>query len=227
MGYLYVGERGELWPRPAPVRIRGLTLLGCPLPPADPLRRLDRGARALGRKGCGRVLLQRELRGPQAEAALRRRGLAPIDPLPLCRAKGGSLALALVEQLPPRRRRVALRGERGETAWAAAAELCPRVGTLLLDFDAGEEALARRLRAVYGAAALHLGQGPAPQVSVEFSPRPGARAGTVLRLWGEPGLAGLTLTAGGEETDLPLLALLWETGRVEPDDIAVDRGVWP
>ena len=118
-----------------------------------------------------------------------------------------------------RRRCVALRGENAGDAWAAAAALCPQVGNLLLDFERGEEGLARRLREVYGAAALHLDQGPKPQASVEFSPRD-KEVGKTLRLWGKPGLAGVEITAGGVD-DLPLLALLWETGRLSLENITV------
>ena len=50
--------------------------------------------------------------------------------------------------------------------------------------------------------------------------------GRVIRLWGEPELAGLTLTLPEAELPpeldpLPLLELLWETGRVGQKEIAV------
>lgn len=224
VGYLYERRSRRSWERfrrhlPAPMRLQGLHLLGVGVPPRGGLRSLDRGAKALRKKGCARVLTAPELECPELPEILRRRGLVPVDPLPLCRAKAPELALALVEELPLRRRCVALRGENAQAAWPAAAALCPQVGMLLLDFDRGEEELARRLRAVYGAAALDLCQGPPPQVSVEFAPR-GEAAGTPLRLWGTPELAGCKLTRAGEE-HLPLLELLWETGRLRLEDIVV------
>lgn len=227
VGYLYRAEGRRLLLRTAPVRLHGLPLLGAALPEGEGLRRLDRCARALRRAGCRRVLTESGLAGPELPELLARRDLAPVDPLPLCRAKAPELVLALVERLPFRRRRVALRGENAQAAWSLASALCPQIGTLLLDFDRGEEELACRLRAVYGAAALTLDQGPEPQVSVELSRREGS-AGTTLRLWGEPDLAGLELTAGedpeGPLDGLPLLELLWETGRLDLGGITVRRG---
>lgn len=227
VGYLYPlpeeRRRGRLWgwgrPHVEPVFLHTLPLLGAGLPPGELSRQLDRGVKILQKKGCVRVLTAPGLDCRSLPEILRRNELAPIDPLPLCRAKAPQLALALVERLPLRRRCVALRGENGRDAWPAAAALCPQVGMLLLDFDRGEEELARRLRAVYGAAALDLCQGPPPQVSVEFAPR-GEAAGTPLRLWGTPELAGCKLTGAGEE-HLPLLELLWETGRLRLEDIVV------
>lgn len=219
VGYLYELPEGRkgLWsggrPQVEPVCVHGLRLLGAGLPPGSGLRQFDRGARALRKRGCGRVLTAPELRSPERKDILGRRGLVPIDPLPLCRAKAAALALALVEELPLRHRWVALRGENAQTAWPAASALCPQVGMLLLDFDWGEEELAQRLRTVYGAAALDLRQGPPPQVSVEFAPR-SPEAGRALRLWGAPNLAGCALSSGGVD-DPPLLTLLWETGRLE------------
>lgn len=226
VGYLYPlrsERRNWLWawkrPRVEPVKLHGLTLLGAGLPPGELSRQLDRGAKALRKKGCARALTAPELDCSELPDILRRNGLTPIDPLPLCRTKAPELALTLVERLPLRRRCVALRGGDAHTAWPAAAALCPQVGVLLLDFDRGEEELSRRLREVYGAAALHLRQGSLPQVSVEFAPR-GEAAGAPLRLWGTPELAGCRLTAG-EVDDLSLLELLWETGRLRLEDIVV------
>lgn len=222
VGYLYPAQERRLWVKAEPVTLRGLSLLGAALPEGKLPRQLERGAKVLKRRGCTRVLVDSALDCSELPEILGARGLASVDELPLCRAKAPQLALALVEALPLRRRCVALRGKSAGDAWPTAATLCPYVGTLLLDFQWGEEALARRLRANYGAAALHLGQGPAPQASVEFSPC-GEAEGKPLRLWGEPELAGLKLTAGGEES-LPLLELLWETGRLGLENVEVQWG---
>lgn len=201
-----------------------LPILEVSLPSKYSSRRLERMGGRLYRKGLRRFLT--------GEPTLNVGPLAPVDPLPLCRAKGGALALALLSDLPLRQRRVALRGEAASPeAWRIAEELCPRVGTLLLDFDRGEETLAGWLREKFGAAALRLGQGPAPQAAVELAPRPVPIPRT-LRLWGKPDLLGLALLP--EEPlppglpALPFLELLWETGRVEPDRIRVEwSSEWP
>ena len=142
------------------------------------------------------------------------------------------LALFLLRDIPLRERRAALRGQTaGPEAWTLADTLCPRVGQLFLDFERGEEELGRYLRAAYGAVALHLGQSLAPQVSVELTPMPALDVPT-LRLWGKPDLRGLTLAPLGELPPglplLPFLTLLWETGRVGPEELAVAAQTdWP
>ncbi len=213
-----------LWrPRVRTVPVRGLSLLVVDLPPGRPDRRAVQGGKLLRRRGVRRAVL---CPGLGEEDRLRALGLEPVDPLPLCRAAGAKLALALLEPIPVRLRRAALRGDRaGPEALGLARELCPRVGALELDFCRGEEELRAHLRALYGAACLHLGQGPSPQVSVELSPCP-APAGRALRLWGRPELRGLTLS-GPERVPpglepLPFLELLWETGRLELSELRAE-----
>lgn len=224
VAYFYRSGEKTLRPRYKVTYPMALPVLEVSLPPKYSPRRLERMGGRLYRKGLRRFLA--------GEPTLSVGPLAPVDPLPLCRAKGGALALALLSGLPPRQRRVALRGEAaGAEAWRVAEELCPQVGTLLLDFDRGEEALADWLREKFGAAVLRLGQGPAPQAAVELDPRPAPMPRT-LRLWGTPDLLGLALLP--EEPlpsgfpALPFLELLWETGRVEPDRIRVEwSSEWP
>lgn len=199
----------------------GLPILRVGLPSRySSLHRLERVGRRLYRRGVRRFLAE--------DPSLTAGPLAPISPLPLCRAMGGPLALELLSGLPLRDRRVALRGETaGPEAWRIAEALCPRVGLLLLDFDRGEETLACRLREEFGAAVLSLGQDRAPQMAVELAPRPAPLPRT-LKLWGEPDLLGLALLPEGPLPpgfpELPFLELLWETGRVELDRIRVE---WP
>lgn len=207
------------WPHYEAAAPGGIPVLKAVLPPQYSSRRLERLGGRLYRKGIRRFLA--------ADPALPVGPLDPVSPLPLYRAKGGELALELVSFLPVRERRVALRGETaGPEAWRIAEELCPRVGELLLDFDRGEESLGRRLREKFGAVTVPLGRGHEPQAAVELSPRPDPLPRT-LRLWGESDLLGLTLLP--EEPlpsgfpQLPLLELLWETGRVELDRIRVVR----
>jgi len=225
VAFFYPSEERIFRPRCEPAAPLGLPVLKVTLPRSYSSRRLERLAGRLYRKGLRRCLTDDPdlVRGP----------LVPISPLPLLRAKGAGFALALLPGTPLRQRRVALRGEAaGPGAWRLAGELCPRVGALLLDFDRGEESLARHLRERFGAPPLHLGHGPAPQVSVELAPRPGPVAYHTLRLWGEPELLGLTLWTEEplppELPRLPFLELLWETGRVDPAGIRVVRAAeWP
>lgn len=225
VAWLRSGEERRLFPRLALTAVQTLPLLAVDVPPGRPERRLAQVGRALRRRGVRRVLVSPELESPEGMKCLAAYGLQAVDPLPLCRAKGGELALACLEGVPCRDRRVALRGERADgTAWALAEALCPHVGLLLLDFQQGEEALARRLRALYGAPVLQCAQAPPPQAAVELSPCRSLPART-LRLWGKPDLAGLTLAGEvpvpPEMPPLPFLQLLWETGRVELKDLWV------
>ncbi len=218
-------ERYRLLPRVKVVAVETLPLLAAEVPPGKLERRMAQVGRALGRRGVRRVLVSPELAGPEGISGLEAYGLQEVDPLPLCRAKGGELALACLEGVPCRERRVVLRGERADgTAWTLAEKLCPHVGLLLLDFQQGEEALSRHLRALYGAPVLRPEQAPPPQAAVELSPCRALPVRT-LRLWGKPELAGLTLTGGEgahpEIPRLPFLQLLWETGRVELKDLWV------
>lgn len=223
VGWLDRAEKWRPWPRLTAAGPLGFPLLKAALPPGRPERRLRQGARALRRRGVSRVLAAPGL----ADAELLEGwGLRLVEPLALYRAMGGQMALFLLEDMPLRERRVALRGEEADVwAWTLAQTLCPQVGTLFLDFDRGEEELGARLRARYGAAPIHLERGPEPQVTLELSPRPTA-LGKTLRLWGEPELEGLTVTLPGAALpqglpELPFLELLWETGRVKVGELAV------
>lgn len=208
--YVYRGERRFFRPSYTLGAPGGLPVLEAALPQKYSPQRLGRLSRRLWKKGLRRFLAGEgiDLPGP----------LVPVDPLPLCRAKGGELALELLSQIPLRERRVALRGEEADrSAWAIAETLCPSVGALLLEFDRGQEALERRLRSHFGAAPLPLGRGVPPQLAVELSPCPPGEFPS-LRLWGEVDLLGLTLRPEGPLPaglpPLPFLELLWETGRV-------------
>lgn len=225
VGWLRETEGWRLVPQATNTRIAGLTLLEVALPPGERTWRLRQGAKALRRRNVRRVLVSPELSDREI---LERWGISPIASLSLCRAMGARLALKLLEDVPLWERRVALRGENaGAESWALARELCPRVGLLLLEFDRGEEMLSRRLREECGAAALHLGTGPPPLLSLELSPR-AELAGERLKLWGEPDLLGLSLELPGlelpeEVPKLPFFELLWETGRLKTGELTVNR----
>lgn len=224
VAYFYRNEMHSFWPKYHVLSPNGLPVLGVALPPKFSSRRLEGLSRRLYRKGLRRFLTGVPATVPPP--------LIPVDPLPLCRRMGARLALELLSCLSPRERCVALRGEQaGPEAWAMAEELCPQVGALLLEFERGEEVLARHLRSRYGAAPLHLGQGPDPRLAVEMSPCPPGKFQT-LRLWGRPELQGLTLCPEWplppELPRLPFLELLWETGRIRPEELqVVQEGEWP
>lgn len=224
VAYFYQDDGRWLFPRYETVHPWGVPVLKVGLPLRLSVRRRRRLAQRLYDRGLRRFL-PGERMGDMSP-------LSAVDPLPLCRAKGAELVLALLPGVGARERRVALRGEKADAvAWALGAALCPQVGALLLDFDRGEEELARQLRDRYGAAPLHLGQGPEPMAALELSPRPTPLPKT-LALWGELELGGYSLTIEeplpAEFAPLPFLELLWETGRVGLEQITVTRGAeWP
>lgn len=224
VGWLHWSNRGGWRPKVSQTRLMGLPLLEAALPQGGQERRLAQGAKALRRRGIRRVLLSPGIEGAQI---LDHFGLQGIDPLPLYRAKGAELALTLVRQVPLRERRVALRGTAADAlAWQIAERLSQKAGTVLLDFQRGEEALAEHLLARYGAVPLHLGLGLSPQVSIELE-QCGTPVGRPLRLWGTPELHGLELAAEGEfppeVNEAALLTLLWETGRRSLEEIWIRR----
>lgn len=211
VAYFCRGEEDRFLPRYEAAAFMGLPMVKVTLPPKISPRRLGRVAERLYRRGLRRFWSD--------GSVLNLEPLIPISPLPLLRVKGAELVLALLSGVSLRDRRVALRGEAaGAEAWTIAEALCPQVGGLYLDFDRGEEKLAHQLHQRFGAAPLYLGQGPETQAAVELAPRPFSLPRT-LRLWGEPDILGLTLSPG---EPLPLLELLWETGRMDPGELRVE-----
>lgn len=215
VGWVRWREKWRLWPKAAPVGVLGFPLLGVDLPRGNPESRGRQAAKLLRRRGAARALLPPELAG----------AFPGVSPLPLCRALGAELALALLEEIPLRERRVTLRGERADRlALTLADALCPRVGALYLDFDRGGEALATYLHSRYGAPPRP-GQAPDGGLWVELAP--GGEERPALRLWGEPDLLGLELSIGEtlppDLPTLPFLTLLWESGRVKKEDIMIGK----
>lgn len=233
VGILTEEDRKGRRPQLEEVRIWDMRFLSAsvPAPPGlaekKRLRRLERGAELLWRAGARRVLTAPAF----AEGELlRAHGLRPVDPVPFCQALAAPLALAALERAGevPTRAAVALSAPRASRPLLRAAEfLCPRVRYLMVDMP-GEEGdrLAAWLREEYGAAVLRPGGTPAPAVVLCFGP--GWRGGgTALHLYGPvPDLAGLRLAPreGGlpqELDELPLLALLWEEGRIKEGEIGI------
>lgn len=189
------------------------------------LRRVAKGARELVRRGVRRVLTPAAF--PYWDA-LNEAGLRSVDPEAFSQALAVPLTLAALarQDCAPERAAVLLSGRRVDHAVFRAAEtLCPMVRHLSVDAgDEGEE-LADWLRAEFGAAVRPAG-GTEANVALCFGPEI-APARTVFRLWGpEPDLAGFlpVLAAGGLPSGLdrlPLLALLWEEGRVSVKQLRI------
>ena len=121
---------------------------------------------------------------------------------------------------------VALAGQRvSRPLFAAAEALCPQVRRLVVDVPGEGEELAAWLREEYGAAVLP--PGTAADVTACFGPAGGESGGAVLRLYGPaPQLDGLRLlpeegTLPPGLAPLPLLTLLWECGRLRPEQIRI------
>lgn len=187
-------------------------------------RRLRRAGRALRQGGALRVLVPRDFdRWPLLEAF----GLRPVEPESFVRAQSVPLTLEALERrgLAPDRATVALRGSRVDHALArTAAQLCPLVRRLVVDAPRGGEELALWLHREFGVPVLP----PAEQgaVALRFQGDCPRREDTALELYGpRPGLAGLSLSAPGlaeeDREDLPLLAALWEGGKLGPEDIKI------
>lgn len=182
------------------------------------LRRIQRGAEWLRRAGVRRVLTAADF--PYWEV-LRAAGLRPVETDAFCQHLAPRLAMAVLERTGTAAERaiVTLAGPRvTRPLFYAAQTLCPRVRYLCIDVEEGGEELADWLRMEYGAAVL--GPGAGAGVTLCFGPSSGLTAGPVLRLYGpKPELAGLRIVPlegaiprGLDE--LPLLALLWEEGRI-------------
>ena len=180
-------------------------------------RTLRSAARRLVRMGVRRALAPPDFLGWEV---LERAGLRPVDPLPFLRFHAGELALAALGRagVPPSCGTVALRGRWADRDFLRAAEfLCPRVRGLVLSAGESGDELAAWLRRTYGVPVYP--DGAEVSVAVRFDGTAQAGGGRVLSLYGDtPELAGVRLCANrleeGDREDLPLLAALWETGKL-------------
>lgn len=224
IGVMELVERRGRRPQVEERRLLGLRCLWGTVPYTQGLRegrrqrQAARGAQALARAGAGRVLTAAEF--PYWEQ-LSRAGLRPVESEAFCQALAAPLALAALDwqQRSLRQACVLLSGRRVSPPLARAAErLCPRVGRLAVDAGEEGEELAAWLRAEFGAAVQPPGAVRA-HVALCFGPQ-AAPGRTVFRLYGSrPDLAGFVPVpaTGGLPAGLdwlPLLALLWEEGRL-------------
>lgn len=209
-----------------PGRLYGLPVLRAEADPECFWRelRLKKAGRALRLGGALRVLAPLEF---DRWTVLERFGLRRMDPEPFVRAQSVPLALETLRRqgLAPDRATVALRGLRADREMVRTAqELCSRVRHLVVDAPRGGRELARWLRQEFGVPILPPGE--MGQAAVRFQAGPARPEETTLELYGPcPQLAGLTLSAPAlaqeDQENLPLLAALWEGGRLNPQDIKI------
>lgn len=135
------------------------------------------------------------------------------------------MALALLRRQgeDPLRAAVACGGAGRSGIWSRAAEeLCPRVRDLCLSVQTGGGELERYLHRQYGVAWRRTGRRPGGHPLRSRAEEAGQ---AVLSLFGpETDLAGLAVSVPGLERQkegqwLPLLEILWETGRLERTDL--------
>lgn len=218
IGQLTLEERGSGKPRRE--ELYGLPVLRAGADPEGWLgeRRLRRAGRALHRGGIVRALAPEQFGRWEV---LRACGLSPVDPVPFLRAQCTPLTLEALERrgLDPERAVVALRGLRADREMVrAAVELCPRVRRLVISAPRGGRELAAWLRREFGVPILP--EEERAPVAVRFHPAGERAEETGLALYGpHPDLAGLTVQAPAlareDRAHLPLLAVLWEEGRLE------------
>ena len=222
-------EEGKGRPKLERTRLLGLRLLRLRCSAGRGMRgeerRLRQAVRLLRREGARRVLVPD---GFACWELLEEEGLCPVDPAPFCRALAAPLVLALLKRrgVAPERATVLLRGVRVDRAlFEAARSLCPMVRTLAVSAPEGGSDLCRLLRQEYGAAVPETAGDRIPDGTADFSPECSAISGA-LALY-SPGLclAGLELRVHGVQLPdaerLPLLALLWEEGRLPPEKIEI------
>ena len=216
IGQLVIASKGR--GRAEPGRLYGLPVLRAETDPAGfwGERRLKRAGKSLRLGGVLRILAPSEFL-PLMEGF----GLRPVELERFLQAQSVPLALGALERqgLTPDRATVALRGQRaGREMTRTAVGLCSKVRNLVVDAPRGGEELALWLRREYGIPVLPpKEQG---QVALRFQVDCSAQEETSLELFGSrPKLAGLTLSAPElaeeDRENLPMLAALWEGGRLE------------
>lgn len=213
-------------------RVLGMALLraAVPAPPAlkekQLVQRLYRAAVRLREQGVGRVLVDQEF--PHVLwPVLKDAGLRRVEPESLCQEYVQALVLALLARrgVPPSRAAVCLSGSSAlGPVQAAALALAPLVGRLIIDCPCRGGELARWLRREYGLPLTEPGSMLTDVTAAFTSER--LRFPADLRLCGPaPELAGLRLepekgTLPEGFVPLPLLAALWECGRLPPLRVA-------
>ena len=216
------GERGR--PAAEVIQLYGLPIMRISLSPEGfwAERRLKQAGRLFSRRGSRRVLVPD---GFEQWNILQRYGIGPVEPLPFLKAHASNLIIAGMERRGMRKEKssVALRGTEGEGEMALAAEkLCPVVKDVCISVYRGGNELRNRLRMEYGIAVRP--DSDCIDAAVRFHSETPDGGGIVLNLFSENlELNGISVTANGVEAketqELPLLAALWENGRIDSSDL--------
>ena len=192
-------------------RLLDLPLLTLTLPDRErgSERRLNRGVRLLRQRRVTRVLTPA---GFDGWPALYERGLRAVDTAPLrCALVPAWVRASLeVKGVRPENAVLCLHGNRESPEMARSAlALCPLVRGLVIDAPGG--ALAARLQREFGLPILPARSARA-HLALTFDPSP--------NLTGKFTLQAARLPEGFDS--LPLLAALWESGRVKTEDIQIE-----
>ena len=227
-GHIVPGGEGRLLVRLVREQVLGLPLLRGEVPGgALTPGRVRRTARALRKQGVVRVLAPA---GFPHWGEVGAQGLRPVETGELCRALAAPIALAGLAGagVPLWQAQVVLWGDRVTRALRTAAlELCPRVRQLLVAVPAGGEELRRELRREFGLPAVEGRPEGEIHLTLCFAPPRDGQPGRTADLSGETpdlpdyrfGLREGDLPADADP--LPLLSALWNSGRLEREDIAV------
>lgn len=193
-------------------RILSLPLLTLYLPEREreKERKVRKGARLLAEHRVTRVLLPPEF---EWWPVLYGQRLRPVDTRALRCALAPVWVHAVLKakKIPPEQAILCLKGEREEVDMERVARmLCPFVRNLIIDVPRGGF-LAQRLRQEFGMPILPVGSGAA-DLTVDFD--------------SGPRLLGVRFMLKNEEMPndceaLPLLSVLWETGRVKTEEIVI------
>lgn len=230
VGIVVLEPSGGWRPRLEEVQIRGLRLYRASVPvPARPSpkrleRRIRRAGHLLREAGCRRALTAEAFSGwPVLEEA----GLRRVDPGPLCRAMGAELARAWLaaRQLPPGEAVVALCGDGVDARlFEAAQALCPEVRGLILRAGERGRELAVWLEDRYGLPVLEEDRRACLRLWYDPPPDPPEERDLVL-CGPVPALGGLSLRPPFDPPEelapLPFTALLWEEGRLAPEELRI------
>ena len=214
IGQIAVGQKRSLRIQFSPERVLDMPILRVEIPEPWRPRRLRRAARALRKRGVKRVLVPA---GFAEWDTLESTGLAPAV----------ALAALTGAHIRPEGATVVLRGERVTRAMRMSAlKLCPEVKNLLIAAPVGGAGLQAELRREYGVPALEDAPGRAPDLAIHFAPSAGGSARIVDLSGNSPRMDHFSFAlreqALPEDCEgLPLLAALWETGRLDPAEITV------
>lgn len=186
--------------------------------------RLRRAGRSLRRGGALRTLAPE---GFDRWELLEDFGLVRVATGPFLRSQSAPLALGALERrgAAPDRAVVALRGERADRELVrAAVQLCPKVRRLVIDAPRGGRELAVWLRQEFGMPILPAGEGGT--VALSFAKEAAREQEETLHLYGaNPSLDGpfiqLPDLAEHDRNNLPLLAILWENRRLDPERLKI------